>query len=206
MKIVQDDLLIRRAAKGDEQAFEKLLLEHEKNVYNLCYRMAGNPDDALDLSQEAFLKAWRALSTYQFDAAFSTWLYRLTTNVCLDFLRKRNRQAHSSLTTEDENEEPREYSVPDPAPGPEEQAVSSWQQEAVQAAMQQLPEDYRLVLQLRVVEDLPYEQIADVMGIPVGTVKSRLSRARLQLKKLLEAGNFFDSEASEKMATGGAAR
>lgn len=203
---MQDDLLIRRAAKGDEQAFEKLLLEHEKNVYNLCYRMAGNPDDALDLSQEAFLKAWRALSTYQFDAAFSTWLYRLTTNVCLDFLRKRNRQAHSSLTTEDENEEPREYSVPDPAPGPEEQAVSSWQQEAVQAAMQQLPEDYRLVLQLRVVEDLPYEQIADVMGIPVGTVKSRLSRARLQLKKLLEAGNFFDSEASEKMATGGAAR
>ncbi len=203
---MQDDLLIRRAVKGDEQAFEKLMLTHEKNVYNLCYRMAGNPDDALDLSQEAFLKAWRALSTYQFDAAFSTWLYRLTTNVCLDFLRKRNRQAHSSLTMEDENEEPREYSIPDPAPGPEEQAVSSWQQEAVNAAMQRLPEDYRLVLQLRVVEDLPYEQIADIMQIPVGTVKSRLSRARLQLKKLLEAGNFFENGSSEKVAAGGAER
>ena len=202
----QETAVIRAVIGGDADAYEALVREYEKNVYNLALRMTGNTEDAYDMSQEAFLKAWRALSTYQFDAAFSTWLYRLTTNVCLDFLRKRNRQAHSSLTTEDENEEPREYSVPDPAPGPEEQAVSSWQQEAVQAAMQQLPEDYRLVLQLRVVEDLPYEQIADVMGIPVGTVKSRLSRARLQLKKLLEAGNFFDSEASEKMATGGAER
>ena len=201
---MQDDLLIRRAANGDEQAFEKLLLAHQKNVYNLCYRMVQDPDDALDLSQEAFLKAWRSLSTYQFDAAFSTWLYRLTTNVCIDFLRKRTRQAHASLTAEDEEEEGREYTVPDPAPGPEEQAITNDRQKAVNEAMQKLPEDYRLVLQLRVVEDLPYEQIADIMQVPVGTVKSRLSRARLQLKKILENGNFFDGDSSEELVTGGA--
>ena len=203
---MQDDLLIRRAANGDEQAFEKLLLTHQRNVYHLCYRMAGDPDDALDLSQEAFLKAWRSLPTYQFDAAFSTWLYRLTTNVCIDFLRKKPRQMHGSLTVEDEDEEGREFSLPDPAPGPEEQTFSKLQQQAVNEAMQKLPEDYRLVLQLRVVEDLPYEQIAEILQVPVGTVKSRLSRARLQLKKLLENGNFFDFASSEELVTGGAKR
>lgn len=201
---MQDDLLIKRAANGDEQAFEKLLLAHQKNVYNLCYRMVQDPDDALDLSQEAFLKAWRSLSTYQFDAAFSTWLYRLTTNVCIDFLRRRTRQAHTSLTAEDDEEEGREFSVPDPAPGPEEQAITNDRKQAVSDAMQKLPEDYRLVLQLRVVEDLPYEQIAQIMQVPVGTVKSRLSRARLQLKKILENGNFFEAGSSEELVTGGA--
>ena len=201
---MQDDLLIKRAANGDEQAFEKLLLAHQKNVYNLCYRMVQDPDDALDLSQEAFLKAWRSLSTYQFDAAFSTWLYRLTTNVCIDFLRRRTRQAHTSLTAEDDEEEGREFSVPDPAPGPEEQAITNDRKQAVSDAMQKLPEDYRLVLQLRVVEDLPYEQIAQIMQVPVGTVKSRLSRARLQLKKILENGNFFEAGSSEGLVTGGA--
>ena len=78
---MQDELLIRRAQSGDENAFEKLLLEHQKSVYNLCLRMVKNPDDALDLSQEAFIRAWRALDQYQFDAAFSTGLFRLTSNV-----------------------------------------------------------------------------------------------------------------------------
>ena len=203
---MQDDFLIRRAARGDEQAFEKLLLAHQKNVYNLCYRMVQDADDALDLSQEAFLKAWRSLSTYQFDAAFSTWLYRLTTNVCIDFLRKRSRQAHSSLTVEDEEDEGREYAIPDPAPGPEEQSIANDRRRAVSEAMQALPEEFRLVLQLRVVEDLPYDQIAQILQIPVGTVKSRLSRARIQLKKRLESGNFFESGSSEELAAGGAKR
>ena len=88
MKLLQDDSLIRRAAAQDAAAFEQLMLLHQKPVYNICWRMAGNAEDALDLSQEVFLKLWRTLAQYQFDAAFSTWLYRMTQNVCIDFLRK----------------------------------------------------------------------------------------------------------------------
>lgn len=196
---MQDELLIRRAQSGDEGAFEQLLLAHQKSVYNLCLRMAGNPDDALDLSQEAFIRAWRALGQYQFDAAFSTWLFRLTSNVCIDFLRKQKRQQHMSLTVTDEDESGEEFAVPDPAPGPEEQAVHNERRQAVARAMAALPGDYRAVMQLRAVEALSYEQIAEILDIKVGTVKSRLARARAQLRKILKDGNFFDSDSSEQM-------
>lgn len=196
---MQDELLIRRAQSGDEGAFEQLLLAHQKSVYNLCLRMAGNPDDALDLSQEAFIRAWRALGQYQFDAAFSTWLFRLTSNVCIDFLRRQKRQQHMSLTVTDDDEPGEEFTVPDPAPGPEEQAVHNERRQAVARAMAALPEDYRAVMQLCAVEELSYEQIAEILDIKVGTVKSRLARARTQLRKILKDGNFFDSDSSEQM-------
>lgn len=199
---MQQEELIRRAQSGDEHAFEQLLLAHQKSVYNLCLRMTGNPDDALDVSQEVFLRLWRSLGQYQFDAAFSTWLFRLTSNLCIDFLRTRKRKAHLSLTvmqsgeTEETGEE---YSVPDAAPLPEEQVLHAEKKQAVERAMASLPEDYRAVMQLRVVEELSYEQIAEVLQIRIGTVKSRLARARMQLRKLLLDGNFFDAASSERM-------
>ena len=196
---MQDELLIRRAQSGDENAFEKLLLEQQKSVYNLCLRMVKNPDDALDLSQEAFNRAWRALEQYQLDAAFSTWLFRLTSNVCIDFLRKQKRQQHLSLTVTGEEETGEEFAVPDPTPGPEEQVIHNDRQAAVARAMAALPEDWRVVMQLRVVEQLSYEQIAGILDIKVGTVKSRLARARTQLRKILSGGNFFDADSSEAL-------
>ncbi len=196
---MQDELIIRRAQSGDNDAFEQLLLQHQKSVYNLCLRMTGNADDALDLSQEAFIRAWRALGQYQFDAAFSTWLYRLTSNVCIDFLRKQKRQQHVSLTVPDEESAGEEFTLPDPAPGPEEQAIHADAQSAVARAMAALPDDWRIVMQLRVVEELSYEQIAQILDIKVGTVKSRLARARGQLRKILKDGNFFDAASSERM-------
>ena len=196
---MQDDALIRRAAQKDEQAFEQLMLLHQKAVYNICYRMAGNAEDALDLSQEVFLKLWRTLEQYQFDAAFSTWLYRMTQNACIDFLRRQKRQQHASLTVSDDEAAGKELSVPDPAPLPEDWVIFNEKQEAIRTAMNALPSDFREILELRVVRNLPYEQIAQIMGLPVGTVKSRLARARLQLKKRLEAGNFFEQGASKRM-------
>lgn len=196
---MQDELLIRRAQRGDADAFEQLLLEHQKNVYNLCYRMAGNPDDAMDLSQETFLRAWRCLDQYQFASAFSMWLYRLCSNICIDFLRRRRRQQTVPLTFEDADGEEQTYAVPDAQPLPEEQVELKLTRETLAAAMAQLLPEHRAVLQLRVVNEMSYEQIADVLDIQIGTVKSRLSRARNQLKKILERGNLSRRASSESM-------
>ena len=196
---MQDELLIRRAQRGDADAFEQLLLEHQKNVYNLCYRMAGNPDYAMDLSQETFLRAWRCLDQYQFASAFSTWLYRLCSNICIDFLRRRRRQQTVPLTFEDADGEEQTYAVPDAQPLPEEQVELKLTRETLAAAMAQLLPEHRAVLQLRVVNEMSYEQIADVLDIQIGTVKSRLSRARNQLKKILERGNLSRRASSESM-------
>ena len=186
---VQEEALIRRAASGDDGAFEALVLAHQKQVYNLCLRLSGSPEDAYDLSQEAFIKAWRGLAQYQFGAEFSTWLYRLTRNVCIDHLRQRKRRPTVPLETEQDGETAA-LPLPDSAPGPEERAL--------QAAMQALPEDQREILILRVVNDLPYERISEILSLPLGTVKSRLARARNQLKKILADGNHSDLFASNK--------
>ncbi len=195
---MSEEQLIRRAQQGDNGAFEELLLLHQKKVYNLCLRMSANPDDALDLSQEAFLRAWRSLGQYQFEASFSTWLFRLTSNICFDFLRRKKRRQETSLTESyDDSDEGTELSVPDAQPGPEQQAMTNETKIELARAMEQLSPKHREILQLRVIEDLQYEQIADILGVRVGTVKSRLARARLSFRKILKAGNYFDSASSE---------
>ncbi len=195
---MSEEQLIRRAQQGDNGAFEELLLLHQKKVYNLCLRMSANPDDALDLSQEAFLRAWRSLGQYQFEASFSTWLFRLTSNICIDFLRRKKRRQETSLTESyDDSDEGTELSVPDAQPGPEQQAMTNETKIELARAMEQLSPKHREILQLRVIEDLQYEQIADILGVRVGTVKSRLARARLSFRKILKAGNYFDSASSE---------
>lgn len=188
---VQEEALIRRAASGDDGAFEKLVLAHQKQVYNLCLRMSGSPEDAYDLSQEAFIKAWRGLAQYQFGAEFSTWLYRLTRNVCIDHLRRMRRQPSVPLETEQDGELI-ELPLPDSAPGPEERALEGEKQRVLAEALQALPEEHREILILRVVNDLPYDRIAEILGLQLGTVKSRLARARIQLKKILADGNHSD--------------
>lgn len=193
-----EEQLIRYAQQGDNDAFEQLLLLHQKKVYNLCLRMSANPDDALDLSQEAFIKAWRSIGQYQFEASFSTWLFRLTSNVCIDHLRRKKRRQETSLTESFEgSDEAEEFSLPDTAPLPEEQAIANETKLALAQAMERLGPEHREILQLRVVEDLPYEQIAEILDIRVGTVKSRLARARLSLRKILKAGNYFSDASSE---------
>ena len=193
-----EEQLIRYAQQGDNDAFEQLLLLHQKKVYNLCLRMSANPDDALDLSQEAFIKAWRSIGQYQFEASFSTWLFRLTSNVCIDHLRRKKRRQETSLTESfDDSDEAEEFTLPDAAPLPEEQAIANETKLALAQAMERLGPEHREILQLRVVEDLSYEQIAEILDIRVGTVKSRLARARLSLRKILKAGNYFSDASSE---------
>ena len=182
--------LIRRVLDGDHTAFAEIVSLHEDKVFRLCLRMTGNREDAEDLAQEAFVKAWRGLRFYKQEAAFSTWLYRLTSNVCIDFLRQKKRRVAQSLTLQDEEQTLIE--IPDPAPAPDEQAQTQEVRHCIAAAMGQLEEESRLVLMLRVVDELSYDEIAQITDLKVGTVKSRLARAREKLRKiLLQTGNDF---------------
>lgn len=195
--MLDEKKVVQRIIDGDQEAFAQLVKEYEKPVYNLCLHMAGNSDDAQDLAQEAFLKAWRGLRFYKFEASFSTWLYRLTTNVCIDFLRQQKRRPTTSLTVGDEEDESAELEIRDYLPLPEEQVAQKDQHQIIMEALDALDDEFRMLLTLRVMEECSYEQIAEIMDLKVGTVKSRISRAREKLRRILaENGNNFGFETS----------
>lgn len=197
---MQEELeLIHKAAEGDAHAFEALLLAYQKQVYNLALRMTGNPDDAMDLSQEAFIKAWRGLSSYRFDSAFSTWLYRLTSNVCIDALRRnRRRQAVAETVSLDDDDswiEPADWEG-DPQRLLERAELSR----AVERGLEALPDHFRQVLVLRELSGLSYQEIGTAMELDLGTVKSRIARARVALRKILLADGNFSHKTSSNPA------
>lgn len=169
-----DGELVRRFAAGDPAAFEQLVSRHEKRVYNLCYRMLGSREDARDATQEAFLAALRALPSFRGDAALTTWLHRIAVNACFDVLRRQKRAPLAELAEDAE-----------PWPPSPDHAESAATAVDVQRALARVPEDFRAVLVLHDVQDLPYEQIGAILGIRVGTVKSRLHRGRVALAGLL---------------------
>ncbi|MGM9552888.1 MAG: RNA polymerase sigma factor [Faecousia sp.] len=196
---IEEKKIIRKAAAGSAEAFEALVLQYQTPIYNLCLRITGNPEDAADMTQESFLKAWRSLDSFHFEAAFSTWLYRLASNTCLDFLRSTKRRRALSLTVEDESGESQLLDLPDPAPTPEAALLTNEENALLSAAMGQLDPEQRRILTLRVVNDLSYTEIAAVLNIKEGTVKSRLARARENLrKKLLQSGNKTESNPSKQ--------
>lgn len=184
---------ISLAKAGDHDAFAQLVEENQDRVYSLALRMVNNPDDAADLAQEAFLSAWRNLSGFQGEAAFSTWLYRLTSNLCIDFLRKekRKRAAGAVLYLDDTEEEEASIDLPDYGADPHRQLEQAEMREQLDRAMAALSPEHRTILSLREVSGLSYREIADLLSVEEGTVKSRIARARTALrKKLLESGNF----------------
>ena len=195
--MTDEKAVIRQVLSGDTDAFSQLVTAYEKQVYNLCLRMVSGPEDAADLTQEAFVKAWQGLRFYKFEASFSTWLYRLTTNLCIDHLRRQKRRTTVSLTV-DGDDGVEELELPSPEPEPEDVVLERERRQALAEAMAQLDKQDRALLTLRVVEELSYEQIAEVLDIKVGTVKSRLARTRERLRKILqEDGNILKTRASK---------
>ena len=192
--------LVRRAQAGDHEAFAALVERTQAKVYNLALRLSGSAEDAADLTQEAYLNAWRGLSSFQGESAFSTWLYRLTTNVCIDFLRReRRRQAIAGAVSLDDNEVDYANLVPDRAPSPHEILEGRELTAAISSGLRQLSDEHRQVLVLREVTGLSYAEIAAVLGLEEGTVKSRIARARLALRNSLRSdGNFSSSAASQE--------
>ena len=196
-------MIVRKVLQGDVNAFEKLVTEHEKGVYAIALRMTGNPEDASDMTQEAFIKAYNSLQSFRGDSKFSVWLYRIASNVCLDFLRSRSRKPTVSLSVEDDEGEETELDIADESQSPELLLERGLTRDAVRRGLQAMPPDYRQILLLREIQGLSYEEIADVLRIEVGTVKSRIFRARKRLCSfLIEDGNIPDFTTSGKTKGG----
>ena len=162
---------------------------YEKRVYHLALRMCGNVDDAYEVAQEAFLSAWKGMRFFRGDSSFSTWLYRLTSNAAIDFLRRQRRQGGSDGVSLDDEDTFLE--VADPAPSPHQQAERLELRDALARGLGALSPEHRQVLLLRELQGLTYEEIAAALELDLGTVKSRIARAREKLRKYLVAsGNF----------------
>jgi RNA polymerase sigma-70 factor, ECF subfamily len=166
--------LVNRSAAGDRFAFAELVRRHERRVYNLAYRILGREEDARDATQDAFVIALRKLASFRGDAAFSTWMHRVTVNACYDMLRKRRREPPQEVAEET-----------DTGPGQPDHAEATALSVDVRRALVQVPFEFRAPLVLHDVQDLPYDEIADILGVPVGTVKSRIHRGRVALAAAL---------------------
>lgn len=178
--------LIRASRTGDTNAFDHLVETHYRSVYNTAYRMLQTPSAASDATQATFVRVWEALSSFRGDASFSTWVYRITMNVCLDELRRRKNQPYS-LTEEDEDGEiAGERDMPDYSDEPAGTTEQRELQEIVHEAIGRLSEDFRSVIVLYDIRGLSYQEISDALDIPLGTVKSRLNRARQALRDEME--------------------
>ena len=179
---------IEKSRQGDMQAFEQLVILYENKILNYCYRMLGNRTDAEDATQEVFVKLFRFLDSFTGQSAFSTWLFKIASNVCLDFLRKHKRQRTETVSLHQQNAEGEEFllNVEDTGPSPYDTMQQREAHRALASALDNMSQEQRQVIVLRDIEGLSYEEIARIIGVAEGTVKSRINRARQQLKKLLE--------------------
>lgn len=191
MNIEEERSLIQRVIDGDRNAYEELVIANQKNVYNLALKMTKSEEDALDISQEVFFKAYRHLGRFRGDSMFSVWLYRLTYNLCIDFLRKQPKNKIVSMSREDDNNDITTYDVPDMRDLPEDSAIRNEDRKVILESIEKMPEKHRQILVMREITGMSYDDISDILKISMGTVKSRLARARLNLANtLIEKGTF----------------
>ncbi len=184
-----DEMLIAKVLSGDEKAFESLVKMYEKKVYTLALRLTGDTNDAFDMSQEAFLKIYYNLSSFKHESAFSTWLFRLVSNICIDYMRKKNQKKKYELSLE--NDEAPILQLPDTSYSPETVFEKATIKEDISNALMQLSPEHREILLLRENAGMSYAEIAEALSIEEGTVKSRIARARIQMRNyLLKSGNF----------------
>jgi RNA polymerase sigma-70 factor, ECF subfamily len=184
MTVTDDFTLIRSIQAGDHQAFESLVRRYQRQVANLIYVTMGGRDDAEDIAQEVFIRVYRSLPKFKFDASFFSWLYRITMNLCIDEIRKRKIRRVLSLNylTEDTLEKSRkskDYTMASDL------VLTEEKRQVIQSALQRLTPEHREVLVLREYQDLSYNEIAETLGLRLEAVKSRIFRARMELKNLL---------------------
>ena len=186
----QESSWIRAAQANDPQAFDQLIRRYQNKVFNLCYRMLADYEEANDCAQETFVKIYRSLKHFRQESSFATWLYTIAVNTCKNRMQSaayRHRKKMLSLDPPGESEAGgRAREIADPAPSPLAQLAMQERDALLQRAIDALPEEARTIIVLRDVEGLPYEEITRITGYPLGTVKSRLARARQQLREQLK--------------------
>jgi len=189
--VQSDEILIAEILKGNHAGYEHLVRKYQNKVYPVIYRMVHSQEDALDLTQETFLQAYRQLSQFRNQANFYTWLYRIATNKTLDFLRKE--KSRTEKTDKLVNESKGSFSLNSEQSNPEQLYIQRERQELVQEVIKSLPEKYLITLILNHYQQLSYHEIADILQIPLKTVATRIYRARLLLKeKILKGGDEFE--------------
>jgi RNA polymerase sigma-70 factor, ECF subfamily len=184
---VDDRILIDRSKAGDRSAFDQLIAKHRQRAYQYAFRLTRDPEEAADIVSDAFIRMYRALDNFKGDSAFTTWMYRISTNCFLDIRKKRrNKQAVSLEATVQTSDGEVAYQFEDTAPSPYERAEGAEALRAVRQAIAQLPTYQRAIILMYHGEMKSYEEIAETLNLPIGTVKSRLNRARLSLRAILE--------------------
>jgi RNA polymerase sigma-70 factor (ECF subfamily) len=190
-----DEALVRRAQDGDERAFGELVTRYEAKVYNLAMKMVRNPEDAEDVLQDTFLRAYRAIKLFRGHSTFSTWVYRITANSALMRLRKKQLP---TVSIEDADEREAPVNIADWTPGPVDQLLSQETRQVMNEAIEALPPEFRQVFVLRDIEELSNTETAEILGLSVAAVKSRLHRARLKVRDRL-AGYFGEPRTRRAM-------
>ena len=176
----QEDAVVRAACAGNQRAFNSLVQTYQRRLYNYTYRMVGNADDACDITQEAFVRAWRNIASFRVGEPIAPWLYRIAHNLCIDHLRRKP----NTLSLDVEIEEGRDPA--DKSADPERLALDCETRNVINAAIADLPEKYRAVMLLRHGRGMPLEEIAESLSLPLNTVKVHLFRAREQMKTRLQ--------------------
>jgi len=182
----EDSRLITAALKGDQTSYRKIMKKYHDQVYNLLYRMIHEKDEVEDLTQEAFIKAFQSLHNFNEEFAFSTWLYKIATNNCIDYIRKKKLQTFSIDKPVESKDGEYGYEIPDTTFEPDRWLIQGQKSRILEDAINALPEKYRQVILMRHVEDKEYQEIADELDLPLGTVKAHIFRAREILYKKLK--------------------
>jgi len=189
-----EERLIALAAAGDEQAFAELVKSYQNLVYNTAYQISQNREDAFDISQDVFFKVFRSIKSFRGDCRFSTWIYKICQNTAKDHMRGQIKKKTISLTEyDDEGDSDRQIDIPTDsiAAKPEEALERSESVAAVRAAIDSLSEEHRTIIMLRDIYGFSYTDIAEKLGLEIGTVKSRINRARIAIKDFLVLRNFI---------------
>lgn len=182
-----EKLLVKKSQSGDIEAFEQLVSAYDRRAYNIAYRVMGNEEDAKDMAQEAMLRVYRSIKDFKGQSSFSTWLYRIVTNVCLDELRRRKNDKHVSIDSTIQTEDGElhiELSSDKETPETAYERVE--QRELIKKAIGELNDEYRSVIVLRDIQGFSYEEISNMLECSLGTVKSRINRARAMLRDKLK--------------------
>ncbi|MDI3533885.1 MAG: polymerase sigma-70 factor, subfamily [Thermosediminibacterales bacterium] len=186
--------LIKKCQEGNLQAFSKLVKLYEKKVFNIAYRMLGDYEEAGDVSQEVFLRIYKSIESFKGNSSLATWIYRVTTNMCIDQLRRKKGKQIYSLDEPIETDYGKLYpEAPDASDTPEEQVLKKDVQKLIKKSLEKLPEEQRIVIVLRDIQGFSYNDIAEITGCSLGTVKSRINRGRKALKDIIESdGELFE--------------